>query len=291
MKLLITSFTLCLLMILLAWAGAASAAEPSATLESENSYAAAIAREQASLTATRDALAREIGSIEQRLRAEEALLKKKAVALEQEALRLTVQTDEAQSRYEEIEKKNRTALAGSQIEVTVSDLTQAIDVFEGKPSVATKVAEPLRGFEVQVERGLAGLNRAQQIRVTAGSFYDASGVERQGTVTLVGESAAWGRWVDRGDSLPTSTTHDVVLAPNGKAGWIEIARDDKGTLQKLVSKVAERLDAVVFSEVKSKVDHSIAASFADRAAGFAPLFWLGLLGLAVTGLFVAIART
>lgn len=290
MKTMFSSMMLSLLVILLALAGAASA-DQSTAQTAESSYAAAVAREQATLVATRDALNKEILNTEQRLQAEEAKLKNKVLALEQEALRLSVQTDEAQSRYEEVEKKNRTALVGSQIEATVSDLTKAIDAFEGKSTRSTKISEPVRAFELQVERGLDGLTRAQQIRVTAGSFSDANGVERQGTITIVGESAAWGRWVDRDGNLPTEATHDVVLAPNGKSGWIEIGRDEKGTLQKIVSKAAERLDAVVFSDMKAKIDHPITASFADRMAGFAPLFWLGLLGAAVTGLFVAIART
>lgn len=290
MKTMFSSVILSLLVILLALAGAASA-EPITSQTTDSSYAAAVAREQASLIATRDALNKEILNTEQRLQAEEAKLKNKVSMLEQEAVRLSVQTDETQSRYEELEKKNRNALAGSQIEATVSDLTQTLDVFEGKVNRAMKVSEPLRAFETQVERGLDALTRAQQIRVTAGSFSDVNGVERQGTIMIVGESAAWGRWLDRAGNLPTEAVHDVVLAPNGKSGWVEIARDEKGTLQKLVGKVAERLDAVVFSDVKAKIDHSISASFADRMAGFAPLFWLGLLGVAVTGLFVAIART
>jgi hypothetical protein len=204
-------------------------------------------------------------------------------AQDAERAKLAVQGDELKAKLDEYDRRQKQNLQGTHMEAARQKLKKFLDQYHGDAaSLQSMSADLWNGFASEVERAEVTLRRAREVRVEAGSFLDREGRRRQGSIIHLGQTAAFAE----------AEGQTFVVAPDGKGGWLEMAAAEPAMLKALKSgAVLDSLSAFVYDSVTKRSDLTMAASFADHAAGWIPLFWLALLGLAVTGLFIAIARS
>lgn len=258
-------------------------AEPSHSQTEENNWVQAAAREEAQLVSLRDAMARQIQQLEQRRQSQLREMETRRKAQDAERAKLAVLGDELKSKLEEYERRQKQSLQGTHMEAARQKLKKFLDQYHGESTAGSNgVGDSWKAFAAEVERAEKTLGQARQVRVEAGSFLDREGRRQQGSIIHLGQTAAFAETEGRA----------FIVAPDGKGGWLEMAPTESSMLKALISTGAlESLSAFVYDNVVKRSDLTLAASFADHAAGWIPLFWLALLGLSVTGLFIAIARS
>lgn len=221
-----------------------------------------VAKEAAALQSLKYGLDVQISQLRKahdaKMNAKNALLQK----LETELSQLHVAVDEAQSRLEEHEKKSKALASGGGLESATKDLRKTLEAFEARPRKNAVSADSMRAYRDEVEETIKVLKRSSETREEAGAFKLKDGTVKQGGIKWFGETSVFGR----------SENGLVPLGPDGVGGWFAAPK------------------TVVFSDLRSKLDVSASATAADRLAGLIPILWLTLLGLAVSWLFVAIAK-
>ncbi len=262
---------------------AASQTESRNLTSGENSWLQAAAREEAQLVSLRDAMARQIQQLEERRFKQKREMESQRKAQDAERAKLAIQGDELKAKLDEYDRRQKQNLQGTHMEAARQKLKKFLDQYHGDAaSLQSMSADLWNGFASEVERAEVTLRQAREVRVEAGSFLDREGRRRQGSVIHLGQTAAFAE----------AEGQTFVVAPDGKGGWLEMAAAEPAMLKALKSgAVLDSLSAFVYDSVTKRSDLTMAASFADHAAGWIPLFWLALLGLAVTGLFIAIARS
>ena len=249
----------------------------------ENSWVQAAAREEAQLVNLRDAMNRQVQQLEQRRLKRMREVESQRKVQDAERAQLAVQADELKAKLEEYERRQKQSLQGAHMEAARQKLKKFLDKYHGETSPAqTGTTETWNGFVAEIERAERVLRQSQAVRVEAGSFLDREGHRRQGSIVHLGQTAAFGEAEGR----------SVIVAPDGKSGWLELTTAEPSMVKAMINGgIVDSLYAFVYDSVSQRSDLNVAASFADRAAGWVPLVWLSLLGLAVAGLFVAIARS
>jgi biopolymer transport protein ExbB len=243
----------------------------------------AAAREEAQLVSLRDAMTRQIQQLEERRQKQKRDIEARRKLQDAERAKLAVQGDELKAKLDEYERRQKQSLQGMHMEAARQKLRKFLDQYHDE-SVAAPTIQPdsWSAFAAEVERAEKTLRQSRQVRVEAGSFLDREGRRQQGSIIHLGQTAAFAETEGRA----------FIVAPDGKGGWLEMAPTESSMLKTIVSNGAlDSLSAFVYDNVAKRSDLTMAAGFADHAAGWIPLLWLALLGLSVTGLFVAIARS
>lgn len=235
-----------------------------ANTSSENSSQAQIvAKEAAALQSLKHGLDLQISQLirahEQKMRSKQSQLQ----SLQAELNRLNVEFDDAQSSFDESEKRSKALAAGGGLESATKDLRKTLEAYEARARKTALSIDSMRAFRDEASEAIKILKRSTQIREEAGAFKLKDGTVTQGGLKWYGETAVFGK----------SEKGLFALGPDGVGGWL--ALDSK---------------AAVFSDLRSKVDVSMVATTSDKLAGLIPILWLGLLGMAVSWLFVSIAK-
>ncbi|MDZ4081772.1 MAG: hypothetical protein U1E10_02460 [Bdellovibrionales bacterium] len=232
-----------------------------ANTESEN-HAQIVAKEIAALQSLKYGLDLQVSQLRKAHEVKMSLKNSQLQKLESELARLHVEVDEAQSRFDENEKKSKALNSGGGLESATKDLRKTLEAFEARSRKTAYSIDSMRAFRDEASEVVKVLSRSNQVREEAGAFKLKDGTVTQGGLLWLGETAVFGK----------SESGLIPLGPDGVGGWLAAPK------------------AVVFSDLRSKVDLSTIATTSDRLAGFIPIFWLALLGMAVSWLFVSIAK-
>lgn len=232
-----------------------------AKAETEN-HAQIIAKEVAALQSLKHGLDLQISQLRKAHEAKMSMKNSQLQKLEADLATLHVEVDEAQSRFDEDEKKSKALNSGGGLESATKDLRKTLEAFEARARKTAHSIDSMRAFRDEASQAVKVLSRSHQAREEAGAFKLKDGTVTQGGLLWMGETAVFGK--AEGSLIP--------LGPDGVGGWLAAPK------------------SVVFSDLRSKVDLSTVATTSDRLAGFIPIFWLGLLGMAVSWLFVSIAK-
>ncbi len=229
------------------------------------------ARETATLNSLKQGLEQQILQLRKAHETKMAAKNAQLEGLEAKLAKLTVEVDETQARFDDAEKKAKVLSAGGGLEAATKDLRKTLEAFEARPRKTASSIDSMRAFQDEVSEAVKILRRSSKIREEAGAFKMKDGTMTQGALKWFGETSVFGK----------SEQGIVPLGPDGTGGWLAIDnfKSIDGTAK-----------SAIFSDLRTKIDVSVAASSADRLAGFIPIFWLALLGLAVSWLFVSIAK-
>jgi hypothetical protein len=237
----------------------------------EEDLGARYARETATLNSLKLGLEQQVSQLRKAHEAKMTSKNAQLESLESKLAQVTVEVDETQARFDDAEKKSKSLSAGGGLEAATKDLRKTLEAYEARPRKTASSIDPMRAYQDEVFEAAKFLRRASQIREEAGAFKMKDGTVTQGALKWFGETSVIGK-TERGR---------VPLGPDGTGGWLAIDSSmAKGPMAK----------SAIFSDLRTKIDISVAATSADRLAGFIPIFWLALLGLAVSWLFVSIAK-
>lgn len=239
--------------------------------ESVTDFAQIAAKETATLQSLKHGLDLQISQLR---KANDAKMSSKATqlqALQQELNMLHVAVDEAQSSFDDTEKKSKALSTGGGLESATKDLRRTLETFEARSRKTAMSTDSMVAFSEEVTEAVKVLKRASDVREEAGAYKLKDGTIKQGGLKWLGETAVFGK----------SENGLIALGPDGVGGWLALNSGSDSGAGSL---------AAVFSDLRVKVDVSTVATTADRLAGLVPIFWLGLLGMAVSWLFVSIAK-
>lgn len=226
-------------------------------------HAQIAAKETAALQSLKHGLELQISQLKKAHETKMKTKKSQLDILQLELNRLSVEVDNAQSSFDESEKKAKALAAGGGLESATKDLRKTLEVYEARSRKTAVSIDSMRAFRDEASEAIKILKRATQIREEAGAFKLRDGTLTQGGLKWFGETAVFGK-SDKGL---------IALGPDGVGGWL--ALDSR---------------PAVFSDLRSKVDASMVATTSDKLAGLIPVLWLALLGMAVSWLFVSIAK-
>jgi len=235
--------------------------EAMATAEVVN-HAQIVAKETAALQSLKHGLDLQISQLRKAHEVKMSIKSAQLQKLESELARLHSEVDEAQSRFDENEKKSKALSSGGGLESATKDLRKTLEVFEARSRKTEFSIDSMRAYRDEASAAVKVLSRSNQVREEAGAFKLNDGTVTQGGLIWFGETSVFGK--SEGGLIP--------LGPDGLGGWLAVPK------------------SVVFSDLRSRVDLSNVATASDRLAGFIPIFWLALLGMAVSWLFVSIAK-
>lgn len=221
------------------------------------------AKETAALQSLKHGLELQISRLKRAHETKMSFKKSQLDSLQLELNRLNVEVDTAQSSFDESEKKAKALAAGGGLESATKDLRKTLEVYEARSRKSAASIDSMRAFRDEASEAVKILKRSTQMREEAGAFKLRDGTLTQGGLKWFGETAVFGK-SDKGL---------IALGPDGVGGWL--ALDTR---------------AAIFSDLRSKVDVSMVATTSDKLAGLIPVLWLALLGMAVSWLFVSIAK-